>query len=101
MRLPLCLAPARTVVARKPGVAPVIPVDLGHHQAIGERQRGLEQPRTADYEDHRFADAQVRRPIITGWPRVSCLKCFRSSGRCHGSWPLAPMIPFAATAATR
>ena len=47
------------------------------------------------------SDSQVRRPMITGWPSVSFLKCRRSSGRCHGSLPPAPITPFFATAATR
>ncbi len=38
-------------------------------------------------------DSQVLRPMITGWPVVSRVKCFMSSGRRHGMPPSLPMTP--------
>lgn len=38
-------------------------------------------------------DSQVARPIMTGCPTVSCLKCLRSSGICHGISPPKPISP--------
>jgi hypothetical protein len=46
-------------------------------------------------------DAYVFRPMMTAWPSVSCLKCFRSSGRRHGSCPPRPITRLAAIATTR
>lgn len=33
------------------------------------------------------------RPMMTGCPVVIRLKCFMSSGRCHGMVPSLPMTP--------
>ena len=36
---------------------------------------------------------QVRRPMISTWPMVICLKCCRSSGTSQGMVPSKPMTP--------
>src|SRR5699024_5459503 len=36
---------------------------------------------------------QVRRPMISTWPMVICLKCCRSSGTSQGIAPPKPMTP--------
>src|SRR3989338_10908231 len=46
-------------------------------------------------------DSQVLRPIKTVLPRVSFLKCARSSGKYQGRAPLLPMQLLAAIAAMR
>ena len=43
-------------------------------------------------------DSKVFRPITTGFPIVTCLKYFKSDGRCHGSWLSTPMMPLSARA---
>ena len=44
--------------------------------------------------------SKVLRPITIALPIVSALKRLRSAGRCHGSLPSRPMIPFCARATT-
>src|SRR5207244_572263 len=38
-------------------------------------------------------ESQVLRPITTGWPIVTALKCAMSSGSCHGIVPSRPITP--------
>ena len=45
-------------------------------------------------------ESQVFRPMMIGCPLVSLLKSFRSSGKCHGSWPSRPMTRLLAIATT-
>jgi len=44
-------------------------------------------------------DSKVLRPMMRWCPSVSCLKRFRSSGRCQGIRLRCPMTPLRATAA--
>ena len=64
------------------------PIGLPRHHDVGPARQ-------------RPADAVVGAPTMTtGWPRVSCLKCLRSSGKRQGSWPALPMTRLSATATT-
>jgi hypothetical protein len=45
-------------------------------------------------------ESYVARPITSVWPRVTRLKCAKSSGIRHGMSPSAPITPLDATAAT-
>ena len=46
----------------------------------------------------RPSERKVLRPITTGWPVVTALKCRRSSEMCHSRAFLSPITPFSATA---
>ena len=43
-------------------------------------------------------DSKVLRPMSTGLAKVRALKCFRSSGRCHGIPLSRPITPFSVAA---
>src|SRR5580658_8055216 len=45
-------------------------------------------------------ESKVRRPISSGLPSVTDLKCCRSSGRCQGNSPPRPITPLSAIATT-
>ena len=45
-------------------------------------------------------ESQVARPMTSVWPRVTSLKCAKSSEIFHGMSASAPITPFSATAAT-
>src|SRR5260221_9448030 len=59
--LALGLPPARAVVRRKPGVAVVIPVDLGQYKTRRERQGFGKELLTADNESDQFPAGQRER----------------------------------------
>src|SRR5256884_6871976 len=97
--LALRLAPPGAVVRREPSVALVVPMNFGHHEPCGERQRLGEEAAAADHEHDGLGGAQGKRrvqPACPGRPPRFLAPCARDHDMVSPTQQPAPRFPHAA-----